>query len=253
MISVAKRESNFNHLVRAKSEADAKGARRAWERNKQKYVDAGSKHIAEIEQTWLTSWGLYQLMMSNHLQRWGHTAHPRVLTNPIVATVIAGRLFNRAVARGAKNLCDVRQLWATGNLSKGPKYEERCASEKARFKALGYPVSLVTMPIRNWGMAGFGTAPQSSDLVKYQAVAAKLGLPSDPEAPVPPEWSPGQIPNDDTGPDDWSDDHGGTDDDPDDDSGDWQDPGQHGRMRTVALAGVAGVALWALMRPNWRR
>lgn len=190
LLSFARRESGYNHMARAKSQADATGAEKAWQRNKSQFVAQGNPWISDIEKAWLTSWGLYQLMTPNQLQRWSWTAHPRVLQNPVVATVIAARLFNRAAQRGAKNLCDVREIWATGNLTGkgGAKYRERCESERNRFALLGLPVDAVDWPLSKWGMGGFGTKDAINQNDLYRVVAQRLGLPGSPEGPMPAEW-----------------------------------------------------------------
>jgi hypothetical protein len=190
MFAFAERESGFNHAARAKSEADAAGARKAWIRQKPKYIDHGSAHVQEIEDNWLTSWGLFQLMAPYHIQRWSWTAHPNVLINPVTATVIAGRLFNRAQQLGAKNIVDVRQLWGTGSVKRvEPGWSKRKESLQARFKRHGLPDDAWDWPLEKWGMRGFGTKSDTAQFGMYQEVAKPLGLAAWPDIATPAGWS----------------------------------------------------------------
>lgn len=189
MFAFARRESNFAHAARAKSEADAAGARKAWKRQKPHYAGHGNPHIEEMENEWLTSWGLYQLMMPYHLQRWSWTAHPAALLNPIVATVIAGRLFNRGKQLGAKNIVDIRQMWATGSPKRTESWEGRKASLQKRFAQMGFPSDAWDWPLGRWGMDGFGLGEQPDQLGKYQSLAEPLHLNTTPDLPTPADWS----------------------------------------------------------------
>lgn len=189
LFAFAQRESNFAHAARAKSEADASGARKAWIRQRPKYEKHGNPHVDEFENNWLTSWGLLQLMAPYHVQRWSWKAHPAVLINPVINTVIGARLFNRAVQLGAENIVDVRQMWGTGSPNRvEPGWSKRKASVQKRFASLGLPSDAWDWPLERWGMQGFGLGEQSDQLGKYQGVAEVLGLNATPDLPTPPDW-----------------------------------------------------------------
>lgn len=69
---------------------------------------------ADVPSRWEGSFGLYQLMAPYMARIWDPKGDPMLLFRPDVATVVAGRLWNRAVALGAKNFVDVRMVWAYG-------------------------------------------------------------------------------------------------------------------------------------------
>lgn len=183
----AVRESGLNHYVPSRHPADRNGAIKAFARNRQKFADAGNPWVSDPE-LWYKSLGLFQHMIPNHLQRWDAAAHPNVLRHPVVATVVAARLWNRAVQLGAKNLCDLRSLWARGHLGGDPSYAKRCASTRNRLKTLGYPDDTADRSLEGFGLQGFGRAPTGDQLAKFQRVAESLGLPTDPAA-APEHWS----------------------------------------------------------------
>ncbi len=185
--TIAKRESNLNHWVESTHPSDREGAIRAFARNRSKFLAEGNPWLDQPE-LWYLSLGLFQLMVPNHLARWDSVAHPDVLRHPVVATVAAGRLWNRAIQRGAKNLCDMRSLWARGNLTtKDPRYAERCASVRKRLKSLGYPESLADRSLESFGLQGFGTATTEDQYEKLWIVSRSLGITPNPDQ-MPKSW-----------------------------------------------------------------
>lgn len=194
--AIATRESGMNHYVSSRGEADRKGAIRALKRNRGMFEAAGNPWLDDLS-LWHKSLGLYQHMVPNHLQRWDPVAHPNALRHPVVSTVVAGRLWNRAIQLGAKNLCDLRSLWARGNLGHDPDYARRCASTRKRLESLGYSASLADRPLREFRLEGFGTRPTADQYQRLWALSEALGLPSQPEQ-APEHWnlkSPGDGPD----------------------------------------------------------
>lgn len=185
--TIAKRESNLNHFVESTHPSDREGAIRAFARNRSKFLAEGNPWLDQPE-LWYLSLGLYQLMIPNHLARWDSVAHPDVLRHPVVATVAAGRLWNRAIKKGAKNLCDLRSFWARGNLTtKDPRYAERCASVRKRLKSLGYPDSFAERSLESFGLQGFGTATTEDQYEKLWIVSRALGITPNPDQ-MPKSW-----------------------------------------------------------------
>lgn len=114
-----------------------------------------------------TSYGLYQLKPQYMLKLWNSSASPTILLDPRVATVIAMRLWNRAVRLGASNPIEVRLVWAFGpkGLQHKPgseQYEKRRATERARFASLGYPAGWAERSVVTFGYGPAGTDPTSS-------------------------------------------------------------------------------------------
>lgn len=122
------------------------------------------------------SWGLYQMRPPYYLRLWGGN-DPNVFLDPKIATVIAMRVWNKAVAAGARNPIEVRLFWwlaqsgLKNNPPGSPEYEKRRETETKRFESLGYPGSYATRDARSFGYgpAGFGPAPND------QAILATIG------------------------------------------------------------------------------
>lgn len=192
--SIAARESALNHTVAARSEADRKGARRAWDRRMREELEShgnpytGPEYQHEEPGGWFNSYGLFQLMAPYHVPKWDWRAPPSVLLHPVIATVAAARLWNRGVRAGAKNLCELRSFWKYGRMGADPDPEKRCRSVQANLRKLGYSPTLALVPIEQFGLGGFGTGPQSDDQEKVQDVVGVLGLP--PDLSIPEEWTP---------------------------------------------------------------
>ena len=194
--SIAKRESGMNHYIAARSQADRQGARRAWDNRMRAALEdkgnpyTGPEYQHEERGGWFNSHGLFQMMAPYHVPKWSWTAPPSVLNHPIIATVIAARLWNRGVRAGAKTLCELRSYWKYGRLGVDPTPTQRCQNTKARLEAMGYPRSMADRPLSSFKLSGFGTAPQSNDQENFADVADLLGLPPDATL-IGPEWTPG--------------------------------------------------------------
>lgn len=160
LLSIASRESNFN----ADAIGDVEIAKRVFERVQPKLLE--SRHpFANVPERWAGSFGLFQMMAPYHAQGWSKNADPHLLFDPHIATVVAGRLWNRAIALGARTPMDVRMVWAFGpDGLKIPKSDERYTSrlskERARLQSLGFDADLATAPATSMGYSGFGQLPQ---------------------------------------------------------------------------------------------
>lgn len=192
--AIATRESNLNHAVAARSQADRKGARKAWDKRMRSELEShgnpfiGPEYQHEEPGGWFNSFGLFQLMAPYHVAKWGWRAPPSVLLHPVIATVAAARLWNRGVRAGAKNLCELRSFWKYGRMGVDPTPEKRCRDTQENLRALGYSPTLALKPLREFGLEGFGTAPQSNDAERFADVVDVLGLPRD--GSMPDEWTP---------------------------------------------------------------
>ena len=188
LMTIAKRESGLNHHVDARLSEDVNGAKRAWARHKDStYKNSPYRGNPEL---FFTSRGLYQLMVPYHLLRIGPNMDPRILWNPIWATIAAARNWNTIVRKyGVGNLCQMRSAWALGGSRwrKDKDFARRCASVKNRVASMGFPADVATKSIQSFGLRGFGEGPQASDLAKVKAIAARTltrtGIP-------PKEWGP---------------------------------------------------------------
>jgi hypothetical protein len=137
LVSIAKRESAFNHLAIG----DETIAAEVFERDREKIRENGSPWTDDPD-AWAGSFGLFQLMAPYETQRWRADAHPSVLFHPVIATILAMRKWNRAIALGAQNAVDVRMVWAFGgdglDIAKtDERYTSRVASERKRWRDLG--------------------------------------------------------------------------------------------------------------------
>lgn len=192
------RESRWSH----KAEGDKAAAARAFVKNRHKWV---ANPWVDQPALWAASRGLFQLMVPYHLQRWSRTAHPYALFHPVISTVAAARLWNRAQQMGAKNMADVRIVWAYGRLRfkpGDPEYDKRVATTRARLGKLGFPESLLYKPIADFGLAPFGRGPQPDQDAKLAQIAGAIGLPrtAPPAERVPENWpcdTSGDLPHDD--------------------------------------------------------
>lgn len=124
LIRIAERESRL--VPTARGDKDA--APRAYDRVRNDLVAAGNAW-ANTPGRWSHSFGLYQLMPAYYARLWDPKADPHVLFDPRVATVVAGRLWNRAVRAGATDFVRVRLFWANPSWvnipSDDPRYMER--------------------------------------------------------------------------------------------------------------------------------
>lgn len=178
LLAFAWRESNWNHMAAG----DQAAASRAFSKHKgQRWVQA-NPWVGDPS-LWGASRGLFQMMPVFHLQRWDPSANPLALHHPVIATIAAGRLWNRAVQMGAKNLIDVRIVWGYGQLKhrKGsPQWDQRLISTRKRLILLGYPADLAEQPISAWKMSAFARGPQPGQADQMALIARSLGLPTSP-------------------------------------------------------------------------
>ena len=176
LISIAQRESNFVPTAAA----DITAATKVWQRLKPQYIAHGNPWT-DNDAAFGASRGLYQLMVPYQLKRWDWTAHPLALEHPVVATVVAGRIVNNAIALGAKTPVDVRMVWAFGgdglSIAKTDvRYTDRVKKEQDRMESLGFGRDLALAPIASMGYEAFGKDVQPGQEQKAAAIAAKLGL-----------------------------------------------------------------------------
>lgn len=142
---------------------------------------------------WDGSYGLFQLMAPYYTQIWSADAHPWVLHHPVSSTVVAARLWNRAIAKGAVTPIDVRMVWAYGpkglNISHDDaRYVQRVNSERERWQKLGIPGDPAEVDARSFGLAAFGTGPQADQNQRLAGIARYLGISTDPSEPPPEDW-----------------------------------------------------------------
>jgi hypothetical protein len=199
----------------------------------------GPEYQHENPGGWFNSHGLYQLMAPYHVPKWDWRAPPSVLLNPVISTVIGGRLWNRAAAAGARNLCDVRTFWKFGRLVDDDAAARRCDDTMARLESLGYPGDLALRPLEAWGLEGFGTGPEPDDAERLADALDELGLPAD--GSIGQEWAAGELPDDEL-PDELPDDI-----DPIPDAGETTPPGIEAPPGALALVAL-GLAFLALRR-----
>lgn len=169
LLSTAKRESAFQADA-ARINKDGEGE--VFLRDREKLKAAGSPYTGdEYFDDWAGSFGLFQLMAPYEVQRWRPDAHPRVLFNPVISTILAMRKVNRILNLGANNAVDIRMVWAFG--PKGldiaqddDRYVQRVASETKRWSDLGLSGSPLD-PVRKFANVGTGpNAEQESQLVR---------------------------------------------------------------------------------------
>jgi len=177
--AIATRESGLNHEIRHELPADREGSVQSWKRNAERYKDNPYYQDSAL---WDHGKGLFAMMPANHLFRWDSTAHPDVLFNPYVATVVASRLARSCMERGAETWADVNQCWATGSPERTSSWPDRRDRLIARLEKLGYPGSLADAPPDpgNWG-----TGPQVDQVDALWALAGEpLPLRSQESSPL---------------------------------------------------------------------
>lgn len=168
LISIAKRESGLS--TSAVGDVSNGTAAKSWARNKKRFVAAGNPWTDQ-DQIWEQSIGLYQMMPANVIDKWDIKSDPRILFDPVITTIVACRLFNRAVDLAQKNgnptptAVDVRMLWAFGpkglDIAKtDERYLDRVTSERKRWKELGLAGDPASIPAAAFHLESFGTGPQ---------------------------------------------------------------------------------------------
>jgi hypothetical protein len=183
LISFAMRESGLTPT--AVGDVENGEAAKSWKRNKAKFVKAANPW-AHQDSLWEASLGLYQHMPSNWINFWDLRADPRVFFDPIVSTIVAARMWNRAVSLGAKNVIDVRMYWAFGpqglkRPKDGPQYQSRIASERSRWKKLGLSGDPATVSAASFRLGAFGTGPQADQNARVAALREGTGIPEIPD------------------------------------------------------------------------
>jgi hypothetical protein len=187
LISIAWRESRLT----PSAAGDIKNgtAAIAWRRNKAKFV-AAKNPWANEDKLWEQSIGLYQLMPANMIDKWHMQADPRILFDPIVATVVAARLWNKTIAMGAKTPVDVRMVWAYG--PKGldfdhasPQYMQRVESEREKWRELGLSGDPARVSAQSFNLASFGAWPQKNQNSIVAQIRGDVGIPDYPPAEQP--------------------------------------------------------------------
>lgn len=182
LLSTADRESKF-HADAIRFDKDGEG--KVFLRDREKMQANGSPYTADkYYDDWAVSSGLYQLMAPYEVQRWRADAHPKVLLNPIISTILAMRKVNRIIGLGAKDAMDIRMVWAFGpkglNIEHDDKrYTDRVALEEKRWANLGLPGSPFD-PVRKF--AGVGTGPTSEQASQLARLTAILGGQSESES-----------------------------------------------------------------------
>lgn len=107
LIAIARRESGLN----PRAVGDVQAAARAYERTRDRLRNEGNPWADEPGR-WAGSFGLFQLMPAYWLRLSDPKADPHSLFNPEVATIVAARMWNRAVKAGARDFVGVRLYWA---------------------------------------------------------------------------------------------------------------------------------------------
>lgn len=175
LMRIAERESAFVPTA----VGDIQPATEAYERVWQDLVKMGNPWAQDTER-WYGSYGLYQLMAPYYARIWHPQADPHVLFDPHIATAVAARIWNRAVAKGAKDFMDVRMFWANPKfLGKGPGdpfYDSRLDSKFTVVEGIRNP------PVNRYDYQAFGTGPQPDQEQKLAAarggaVAPPKGIP----------------------------------------------------------------------------
>jgi hypothetical protein len=115
---------------------------------------------------WGGSFGLFQMMPAYFLRLWDAKADPFIMFDPRVSTVIAGRLWNRAVQAGARDFVEVRIFWAFGSL------QHRQGSEEYNKRLDKWSVvdGVMNPPVSRFNYAGFGTGPTADQIAKVNLV-----------------------------------------------------------------------------------
>lgn len=154
LIRIAERESRLNPTARG----DLEAAPRAYERVRDNLQKMGNPW-ANDPSRWDASMGLFQMMPAYYARLWSPTADPHVLYDPRIATVIAGRLWNRAVKAGADDFVSVRLFWANPNWVRVPDDDERYISRlNDKWSIVDGEVNPSVIRFR--GYSAFGTGPQ---------------------------------------------------------------------------------------------
>lgn len=152
LIRIAERESRLTPTARG----DATAAPKAYERERDVLRAAGNPW-ADDPSRWSHSFGLYQMMPAYHARKWSPLADPHVLFDPRIATVVAGRLWNRAIKAGADDFVRVRLFWANPSWVNIPSDDPRYQDRLDKWSIVN---GQLNPPVRYFDYSSFGTGPQ---------------------------------------------------------------------------------------------
>jgi hypothetical protein len=162
---IAFRESRFNPYARG----DLDSAPLAYERVKDDLIKMRNPWARDAER-WDASLGLYQTMPAYYARLWHPQADPQVLLDPRIATVVAGRIWNKAVLAGADDFVRVRLYWANPRLMKidsdHPEYQKRLD----RFSIVD---GQLNPRVSQFDYRSFGTGPQAGQDARLPGGPAK--------------------------------------------------------------------------------
>jgi len=161
LIRIAERESRLTPNVIGDKTRGAK----AYDKMRDALVASGNPW-ADIRSRWLGSFGLFQFMPAFYIGLWDKLADPHIFFDPRIATVCAGRLWNRAVAAGAQDFIEVRIFWAFGAL----KHRKGSSEYNKRFDKWSVVGGVMNPPVSAFNYAGFGTGPQSNQVSQVNRV-----------------------------------------------------------------------------------
>jgi hypothetical protein len=170
LIRIAERESRLTPTAKG----DAGSAPESYEREQDALRKMGNPWANDASK-WDHSIGLYQMMPANHARLWDPRADPDVLFDPRIATVVAARLWNRGVARGADDFVRMRLWWGA------PKYLNVPSSDEQYQKRLNKwsIVEGVLNPRTDYfDYSAFGTGPQEGQQARLPGAAVELPAPT---------------------------------------------------------------------------
>lgn len=157
LLRIAQRESAFIPTAIGDSGPGSAGER-AYARMRDRLVNSGNPW-AEDASRWSGSFGLYQMMPAYFIGLWDVQADPYVMFDPVIATAIAGRYWNRGVRAGATDFVRMRLFWANPSwVSKSeydPEYKKRLSSKLSEVDGVINP------PTARYRYDAFGVGPQS--------------------------------------------------------------------------------------------
>jgi Transglycosylase SLT domain len=183
LVRIAQRESGLNpYAVGDKGIGGKAFAKR------QDFFRREGNPFADDAPRWDGSFGLYQMMPAYFLPLWDAKADPYSLFDPFVATVVAGRLWNKATRAGADSFVRVRLFWANPSLVDSPADSEAYQKRLDKWSTVA---GRLNPPASAFDYSAFGIGPQAGqDELIEQARAAVGGRSSIPTLPtVPPVLS----------------------------------------------------------------
>lgn len=166
LIRIAERESRLTPTARG----DAAYAPAAYERVRDDLRKMGNPW-ADDPSRWSHSFGLYQMMPAYYARLWSPTADPHVLFDPRIATVVAARLWNRALQKGATDFVRVRLFWANPSWVNIPSDDSRYQDRLDKWSIVD---GQLNPPVRYFDYSAFGTGPQQG---QESRLPADSGLP----------------------------------------------------------------------------